>query len=100
VFYQAAMGIPRRRVVWKYILRSALIGTLTQIGLIFGTLIANAVVVESVFDWPGLGSFAVNSILRSDYNAIMGFTLFVGVVFILVNLLVDIAQAVLDPRGR
>jgi ABC-type dipeptide/oligopeptide/nickel transport system permease component len=100
VFYQTAMGIPRRRVVWKYILRSALIGTLTQIGLIFGNLIAGAVVVETVFDWPGLGSFAVNSILQSDYNAIMGFTLFVGVVFILVNLLVDIAQAVLDPRGR
>jgi peptide/nickel transport system permease protein len=100
VFYQTAMGIPRRRVIWKYILRSALIGTLTQIGLIFGTLIANAVVVEAVFDWPGLGSFAVHSILQSDYNAIMGFTLFVGVVFILVNLAVDVAQAVLDPRGR
>ena len=100
VFYQTAMGIPRRRVVWKYILRSALIGTLTQIGLIFGTLIANAVVVETVFDWPGLGSFAVHSILQSDYNAIMSFTLFVGVVFILVNLTVDVAQAVLDPRGR
>ena len=100
VFYQTAMGIPRRRIVWKYILRSALIGTLTQIGLIFGNLIAGAVVVETVFDWPGLGSFAVNSILQSDYNAIMSFTLFVGVVFILVNLLVDIAQAVLDPRGR
>ena len=100
VFYQTAMGLPRRRVVWKYILRSALIGTLTQIGLIFGNLIAGAVVVETVFDWPGLGSFAVNSILQSDYNAIMGFTLFVGVVFILVNLLVDVAQAVLDPRGR
>ena len=100
VFYQAAMGIPRGRVVWKYILRSALIGTLTQIGLIFGTLIANAVVVEAVFDWPGLGSFAVHSILQSDYNAIMSFTLFVGLVFILVNLAVDVAQAVLDPRGR
>jgi peptide/nickel transport system permease protein len=100
VFYQTAMGIPRRRIVWKYILRSALIGTLTQIGLIFGTLIANAVVVEAVFDWPGLGSYAVGSILQSDYNAIMSFTLFIGVVFILVNLAVDIAQAVLDPRGR
>ena len=100
VFYQAAMGIPRRRVVWKYILRSALIGTLTQIGLIFGTLIANAVVVEAVFNWPGLGSYAVNSIRNSDYNAIMSFTLFIGVVFIVVNLAVDIAQAVLDPRGR
>ena len=100
VFYQTAMGIPRRRIVWKYILRSALIGTLTQIGLIFGNLIAGAVVVETVFDWPGLGSYAVSSILQSDYNAIMSFTLFVGVVFILVNLLVDVAQAVLDPRGR
>lgn len=100
VFYQAAMGIPRRRVVWKYILRSALIGTLTQIGLIFGTLIANAVVVETVFDWPGLGSYAVGSILQSDYNAIMSFTLFIGVVFIMTNLVVDVAQAVLDPRGR
>ncbi len=100
VFYQAAMGIPRRRVVWKYILRSALIGTLTQIGLVFGTLIASAVVVETVFDWPGLGSYAVGSILQSDYNAIMSFTLFIGVVFILINLLVDVAQAVLDPRGR
>jgi ABC-type dipeptide/oligopeptide/nickel transport system permease component len=100
VFYQGAMGIPRRRVIWKYILRSALIGTLTQIGLIFGTLIANAVVVETVFDWPGLGSYAVGSILQSDYNAIMSFTLFIGVVFIMTNLLVDVAQAVLDPRGR
>lgn len=100
VLYQTAMGIPRRRLVWKYILRSAFIGTLTQIGLIFGNLIAGAVVVETVFDWPGLGGFAVNSILHADYNAIMGFTLFTGVVFIVVNLLVDIAQAVLDPRGR
>jgi ABC-type dipeptide/oligopeptide/nickel transport system permease component len=100
VLYQTAMGIPRRRIVWKYLLRAALIGTLTQIGLIFGNLIAGAVVVETVFDWPGLGSFAVNSILHSDYNAIMSFTVFAGFVFILTNLAVDIAQALLDPRGR
>jgi peptide/nickel transport system permease protein len=100
VFYQGAMGLPRRVVIWKYILRSALIGTLTQIGLVFGTLLTNAVVVETVFSWPGLGQFAYNSILQSDYNAIMGFTLFTGSAFIAVNLLVDIAQAVLDPRER
>lgn len=100
VFYQAAMGLPRRVVIWKYILRSALIGTLTQIGLVFGNLLAGAVVVETVFSWPGLGTYAYNSILQSDYNAIMGFTLFTGSVFIGVNLLVDVAQAVLDPRGR
>ncbi len=100
VFYQAAMGLPRRVVIWKYILRAALIGTLTQIGLVFGNLLAGAVVVETVFSWPGLGTYAYNSILQSDYNAIMGFTLFTGSVFIGMNLLVDIAQAVLDPRGR
>jgi len=100
VFYQAAMGLPRRVVIWKYILRSALIGTLTQIGLVFGNLLAGAVVVETVFSWPGLGLFAYNSILQSDYNAIMGFTLITGSAFIAVNLLVDVAQAVLDPRGR
>lgn len=100
VFYQGAMGLPRRVVIWKYILRSALIGTLTQIGLVFGNLLAGAVVVETVFSWPGLGLFAYNSILQSDYNAIMGFTLFTGSVFIGVNLLVDIAQAILDPRER
>ncbi len=100
VFYMAAMGLPRRVVIWKYILRSALIGTLTQIGLVFGNLLAGAVVVETVFSWPGLGTYAYNSILQSDYNAIMGFTLFTGSVFIGVNLLVDIAQSVLDPRGR
>ena len=100
VFYQAAMGLPRRVVIWKYILRAALIGTLTQIGLVFGNLLAGAVVVETVFSWPGLGTYAYQSILQSDYNAIMGFTLFTGSVFIGVNLLVDVAQSVLDPRGR
>jgi ABC-type dipeptide/oligopeptide/nickel transport system permease component len=100
VFYQTAMGIPRHRIVWKYLLRAALIGTLTQIGLIFGNLIAGAVVVETVFDWPGLGSFAVNSILHADYNAVMSFTVFAGVIFILINLTVDVAQTLLDPRER
>ncbi|PWS36915.1 ABC transporter permease [Falsiroseomonas bella] len=98
VLYETAMGYPRRLVVWKYVLRNALIGTVTQIGLIFGLLLAGAVVVEAVFDWPGLGLFAVNSILSSDYNAVMGFTLIAGAMFIVVNLLVDILQGMIDPR--
>lgn len=98
VLYETAMGYPRSLVVWKYILRNALIGTVTQIGLIFGILLAGAVVVEAVFDWPGLGLFAVNSILSSDYNAVMGFTLIAGTMFIVVNLLVDILQGMIDPR--
>ncbi len=98
VLYEQAMGFPRRIVVWKYVLRNALIGTVTQIGLIFGVLIANGVVVEAVFNWPGLGTYAVNSILQSDYNAIMGFTIVQGVIFIIVNLLVDISHGLIDPR--
>ncbi len=98
VMYEEAMGFPRRLIIWKYVLRNALIGTVTQIGLIFGVLIANGVVVESVFSWPGLGRYAVESILQSDYNAIMGFTIVVGTIFIIVNLLVDIAHGFIDPR--
>ena len=98
VLYETAMGYPRRLVVWKYVLRNALIGTVTQIGLIFGILLAGAVVVEAVFDWPGIGLFAVNSILNSDYNAVMGFTVVAGTMFILVNLLVDILHGMIDPR--
>jgi ABC-type dipeptide/oligopeptide/nickel transport system permease component len=98
VLYETAMGYPRRLVIWKYVLRNALIGTVTQIGLIFGLLLAGAVVVEAVFDWPGLGLFAVNSILNSDYNAVMGFTLIAGAMFIVVNLCVDILHGMIDPR--
>ena len=98
VLYEEAMGFPRRVIIWKYVLRNALIGTVTQIGLIFGILIANAVVVEAVFDWPGLGYYAVQSILLSDYNAIMGFTFVAGTIFIIVNLLVDISHGFIDPR--
>ena len=100
VLYEQAMGLPEPVIIWKYILRNALIGTVTQIGLIFGILISGAVVVEAVFDWPGLGLYAVNSILQSDYNAIMGFTLITGVLFIIINLVVDIVHGVIDPRSR
>ena len=99
VLYEEAMGLPRRVIIWKYVLRNALIGTVTQIGLIFGLLLAGAVVIESVFDWPGIGLYAVNSILRSDYNGIMGFTLVAGTIFIVVNLMVDIVHGLIDPRS-
>lgn len=100
VLYERAMGLPRFVIVWKYILRSALTSTVTQIGLLFGILLAGAVVTEAVFDWPGIGTYAVNSILRSDYNAVMGFTVWAGAIFIVVNLLVDVAHTLVDPRER
>jgi ABC-type dipeptide/oligopeptide/nickel transport system permease component len=100
VLYERAMGMPRSVIVWKYILRNALTSTVTQIGLLFGILLAGAVVTEAVFDWPGIGSYAVNSIIRSDYNAVMGFTVWAGAIFIVVNFLVDVAQTLIDPRER
>jgi peptide/nickel transport system permease protein len=100
VLYQRAMGVPRSVIVWKYILRNALTSTVTQMGLLFGILLAGAVVTEAVFDWPGIGTYAVNSILRSDYNAVMGFTAWTGAIFIVVNLLVDVAHTLIDPRER
>lgn len=98
VLYETAMGWPRPLIIWKYVLRNALISTVTQIGLVFGALFAGAVVVEAVFDWPGLGTYAVQSILQSDTKAILGFSILVGVVFILVNLAVDIVHTFIDPR--
>ncbi len=100
VLYQRAMGLPRSVIVWKYILRSAATSTVTQIGLLFGILLAGAVVTEAVFDWPGIGTYAVNAIIRSDYNAVMGFTVWAGVIFMAVNLLVDVAHGLIDPRER
>jgi len=99
VQYQRSMGIPWTVIVWKYILRGALTSTVTQIGLLFGVLLGGAIVIETVFDWPGIGNYAFGAILQSDYNAVMGFTLYAGVVFIVVNLAVDLVHAFIDPRG-
>jgi peptide/nickel transport system permease protein len=99
VLYQRAMGYPARVILWKYVLRAAMTATVTQIGLIFGVyVLAGAIVVETVFDWPGIGLFAVNSILRSDYNGIVGFTIWAGLIFIVVNLVVDLVHSFIDPR--
>jgi len=98
VMYQRAMGIPAGLIVWKYVLRNSLLSTVTQIGLLFGILLAGAVVVETVFQWPGIGAYAFEAILHADYAAVMGFTVYAGVVFGIVNLGVDICHALLDPR--
>src|SRR5206468_12320021 len=96
--YERAMGLPRSVIVWKYMLRSALTSTVTQIGLLFGILLAGGVVTETVFDWPGIGTCAVNSIIRSDYNGVMGFMVWAGASCTGVNLLVDGAHAFVAPR--
>jgi peptide/nickel transport system permease protein len=98
IMYEKAMGLPRRLIIFKYLLRNALTSTVAQIGLLFGSLLAGAVVTEQVFDWPGLGLYAVESIMKFDYQATLGITLWAGVAYSTANLLVDITQVIIDPR--
>lgn len=98
VHYAEAAGYARKRIIWVYVLRNSVVAATTQIGLLFGTLISSAVAVEAIFDWPGVGSYAVSAILTSDYKAVLAVTLVVGVIYALVNIIVDIVHAMLDPR--
>ena len=100
VLYERAAGYDRWRLIWVYVLRNSVVATVTQIGLLFGGLIAGAVVVESIFDWPGIGDYTVQAILTADYKAILAITLVIGVIYIAVNILTDLVHAWIDPRLR
>lgn len=93
-----AKGLVESIVLGRHVFRNALIPTTTVIGLQVGTLLAGNVLTEVVFNWPGIGLYAVNAIRYLDYSAIMGVTLTVSVIYVFVNLLVDIAYVLLDPR--
>lgn len=95
-----AKGLPEKWVILRHGLRNALIPVVTAVGLRFGHLLGGAVIVETVFAWPGIGKFVVDSIYDRDYPAIQGFVVFIGTVFVLLNLLVDLAYVWLDPRIR
>jgi peptide/nickel transport system permease protein len=84
--------------VYPYVLRNSLVTPVTQVGLLFGAFISNAVAVEAVFDWPGLGSYLVEAIFTSDYQAVLAVTLVIGAIYGLVNILVDLTHGLLDPR--
>src|SRR5215471_8794788 len=93
-------GLPERTVIWKHALRNALIAPLTAAGAIFSGLITGAVILETVFAWPGVGRLLVTGVSGRDFPVVQGVTLMVAVVVLLVNLLVDIAYAYVDPRIR
>jgi peptide/nickel transport system permease protein len=95
-----AQGFSGFRVVTRYALRNAMIPTLTMIGLRYGWMLGGTILVETVFDWPGIGLYAVNAAVSSDFQPIMGVTLLIGLNFMLANLLVDLGYGWLDPRIR
>lgn len=93
-------GIPERIILFKYVLKSSLIATVSTIGFLFGFALGGSVLIESVFDWPGIGLYALKSAVALDFQPIMGITIFVGLLFSLVNLLTDVVYGMLDPRIR
>lgn len=95
-----AKGLAERVVMTRHAFRNALIPAVTVVGLAFGNLMAGAVMTETIFAWPGIGRYAVDAASRLDFPAIMGVTLFVAAVYVLINFLVDITYALLDPRIR
>lgn len=95
-----AKGVPEWRVVWVHGLRNALIPIVTILGISFGYLLGGALLVEEIFDWPGLGRYAFEAIQFLDYPSIQGITLVATICFVCANLLVDVLYVALDPRIR
>ena len=95
-----AKGLRERVVVARHALRNALIPVITVLGLDFGYYLTGSILTETIFSWPGIGRYVVNAIARRDLPAIQGSVLFLSVIFVLVNLLTDLAYARVDPRVR
>jgi peptide/nickel transport system permease protein len=95
-----AKGLVERLVIVRHALRNALIPTVTVLGLAYGNLLSGAVMTETIFAWPGLGRYAFQSAVQNDFPAIMGVTFVIALMYILVNLAVDLLYGVLDPQIR
>jgi peptide/nickel transport system permease protein len=95
-----ALGFPERAVFGRFALKPAMVPVVSVVALVFAYSLVNTFLVEAIFDWPGLGSYAAGSITSLDTPAITGITLFVAVVYVIANLIVDVVQAWIDPRIR
>ena len=93
-----AKGLPPLMVIMKHAFRNALIPVITVVGLMFGILMAGAILTETIFAWPGVGKWLYDAVLQRDYMVIQGGTLIVAAIFVLINLVVDILYAVINPK--
>jgi len=94
-----SLGLSRRRVILTYALRNALLPVITITGIVFSTMLGANVLVEKVFSWPGVASYALDALLASDYAPVQGFVLLMASIFVMVNLAVDILYGIADPRA-
>jgi peptide/nickel transport system permease protein len=95
-----SLGFPERTVISRFAMKLAWNPVAAVLALVFAYSLVNSFLVESIFDWPGLGSYATASVEALDTPAILGVTLFIGLVYVAANLVVDLVQAALDPRIR
>ncbi len=93
-----ASGLSSTTVLLRYALRNALLPVVTTLGMVFGFMIGSSVIIEKVFGWPGVGSYAIDALTASDYAPVQGFVLAMGILFVLLNLLVDLLYVLIDPR--
>lgn len=95
-----AKGLSERRIIWRHVVRNAMVPLVTVITLSYASLLEGSVLTETVFSWPGLGLYITNSLQNADMNAVLGGTIVVGSIFIGLNLLSDVLYRMLDPRTR
>lgn len=95
-----ASGLSSRRVIITYAFRNALLPVVTTLGMVFSFLLGANVLVEKVFAWPGIGSYAVEALIASDYAPVQGFVLMMAIMYVLLNLGIDIVYGLIDPRVR
>ena len=94
----SAMGLPRRRIIVTYALRNAILPVITITGIVFSTMLGANVLVEKVFSWPGVASYALDALLASDYAPVQAFVLLMALIFVAVNIIIDIMYGIADPR--
>jgi peptide/nickel transport system permease protein len=98
VMVARAKGLTNRAVLWRHVLRNALVPIVTVVGLEVGQILSGSIIIEAVFAWPGLGTLLITAIGSRDYPLVIGLVLFYTFVFVLLNLLIDALYAVIDPR--
>ncbi|WP_323021947.1 ABC transporter permease [Pararhodobacter sp.] len=95
-----ALGLSPRLIVFKYVLRNAISASLTVIGLYFGWLLGGTVLVETVFDWPGIGLYATSAIVSQDFMPVVSVALVIGVLFVTANIAIDVLYGLINPKVR
>ena len=95
-----ANGLRRRTIVLTYAFRNAMMPIITTVGMVFSYMLSANVLVERVFAWPGIGSYAVEALIASDFAPVQGFVLTMAVMYVALNLLIDILYGLIDPRVR